>query len=87
MAFVELRKITVKLVVNRNLVHAIPLGRLNICNTHVITGVEEGLNSIVDQESVARNVAIVDLRNSTVVLAASRNLVYVIPLCRLDLWK
>ncbi|KAH6576290.1 hypothetical protein BASA60_004589 [Batrachochytrium salamandrivorans] len=85
MGFVELRKITVELVVSRNLVHAIPLGRLNICDIHVITGVEEGLNSIVDQEDVARSVAFVDIRKSTVVLAASRHLVYVIPLGRLDL--
>ncbi|KAH6588929.1 hypothetical protein BASA61_005770 [Batrachochytrium salamandrivorans] len=85
MAFVELRKITAALVVNRNLVHAIPPRVSNVCNTHVITGVEEGLNSIVDQEDVAHNVAIVDIRRSTVVLAASRHLVYVIPLGRLDL--
>ncbi|KAH6574273.1 hypothetical protein BASA62_002516 [Batrachochytrium salamandrivorans] len=44
-----------------------------------------GINSIVTQKNVARSVAFVDLRKSTVVLAVSRHLVYVIPLNRLDL--
>ncbi|KAH6566584.1 hypothetical protein BASA50_007760 [Batrachochytrium salamandrivorans] len=87
MAFVELQKITVELVVSRNLVHAIPLGWSNIGNRCTMAGVEEESISIVTQKNVARNVAIVDIRNSTVVLAASRHLVYAIPLIRLDLCK
>ncbi|KAH6584424.1 hypothetical protein BASA60_000978 [Batrachochytrium salamandrivorans] len=48
MAFVELRKITVELVVSRNLVHAIPLGWSNIGNRCTMAGVEEESISIVD---------------------------------------
>ncbi|KAH9248236.1 hypothetical protein BASA83_007732 [Batrachochytrium salamandrivorans] len=87
MAFVELRKITVKLVVSRNLVHAIPLGWSNIGNRCTMAGVEEESISIVTQKNVAHSVAFVDIRKSTVVLAVSRHLVYVIPLIRLDLCK
>ncbi|KAH6566590.1 hypothetical protein BASA62_006624 [Batrachochytrium salamandrivorans] len=80
---VELRKITVELVVSRNLVHAIPLGWSNIGNRCTMAGVEEESISIVTKKMLLATWLLWIYENSTVVLAASRHLVYAIPLIRL----
>ncbi|KAH9253464.1 hypothetical protein BASA81_008510 [Batrachochytrium salamandrivorans] len=69
----------------QHLVHVIPPRLLDLGQYRPLVSVAEELNSHVSMEDVARNMASVELRQSTVVLIVSQSLAHVIPIRLLDL--
>ncbi|KAH6588420.1 hypothetical protein BASA50_007751 [Batrachochytrium salamandrivorans] len=81
MAFVNKRERIVALTVSRHLVSVISARMLNLGKCQAMAGVERGRSLGVNQETVAPNMVLVELRVITVVLAVNLDLVYVIPSC------
>ncbi|KAH6573225.1 hypothetical protein BASA50_007753 [Batrachochytrium salamandrivorans] len=81
MAFVERQKTAVALIARRNLVSVISARMSNLEKCQAMAGVERGRSLDVNQETVAPNMVLVELRVITVVLAVNLDLVYVIPSC------